>query len=169
MLNNKALLEERFHKLLAANGAALSRLAASYTNSRSDRDDLFQDIALPIWKALPQFRGESSERTFIFRVAHNRAITYISQRKPITASPDEIEVADPGPNPEKGFAREQQESRLFEAIHRLPLHYRQVITLALEDMTYTEIADVIGISETKVGVRMNRARQMLREMLEVTK
>jgi RNA polymerase sigma-70 factor (ECF subfamily) len=170
MLNKNALLEERFHKLLSANGGALIRLAASYTNSRSDRDDLFQDIALAIWKALPQFRGESSERTFIFRIAHNRAITYIAQRRPLTASPDEIELPDPRPNPEKGLAREQQESRLFEAIHRLPVDYRQVITLTLEDMSYTEIADVIGISENNVGVRLNRARQMLRAaLMEVTK
>jgi RNA polymerase sigma factor (sigma-70 family) len=63
------------------------------------------------------------------------------------------------------MVREQQETRLLEAIHRLPVDYRLVITLTLEDMTYAEIADVIGISETNVGVRLNRARQMLREML----
>jgi RNA polymerase sigma factor (sigma-70 family) len=124
---------------------------------------------LAIWKALPQFRGESSERTFIFRIAHNRAITHIAQRRPLTASSDEIELPDPRPNPEKGLAREQQETRLLEAIHRLPIQYRQVITLTLEGMNYTDIADVIGISESNVGVRLNRARQMLREMLEATK
>ena len=169
MVSRSAVLEKRFHQLLAANGGALIRLAASYTNNPSDRDDLFQDMALAIWKALPQFRGESSERTFIFRIAHNRAITYIAQRRPVMASPDEIELPDPRPNPEKGFAREQQETRLFEAIHRLPIQYRQVITLTLEDMSYAEIADVVGIGESNVGVRINRARQMLREMMEVTK
>jgi len=166
-MSARAALEQRFHQLLSGNGGALSRLAASYTNNPSDRDDLFQDIALAIWKALPGFRGESSERTFIFRIAHNRAITYIAQRRPAAASSDEVEVPDPRPNPEKGFAREQQETRLFEAIHRLPIEYRQVITLTLEDMSYTEIADVLGIGESNVGVRLNRARQMLRDMLEV--
>src|SRR5689334_24669755 len=122
-MSARAALEQRFHQLLSANGGAISRLAASYTNNSSDRDDLFQDIALAIWKALPQFRGESSERTFIFRIAHNRAITFIAQRRPLMASPDEIEMPDPRPNPEKGFVREQQETRLFEAIHQLPIQY----------------------------------------------
>jgi RNA polymerase sigma factor (sigma-70 family) len=167
--NSRAALEERFHQLLSTIGPALIRLAASYTNSRSDRDDLFQDIALAIWQALPRFRGESSERTFIFRIAHNRAITYIAQRRPATASGEDIEVPDPRPNPEKGFATEQQEARLFEAIHNLPIDYRQVITLTLEDMSYTEIAEILGISESNVGVRLNRARQMLRQLLEVQK
>lgn len=166
---SQAALEERFHQLLSANGAALGRLAASYTNNSSDRDDLFQDIALAIWKALPRFRGESSERTFIFRIAHNRAMTHISQRRPPVASEEEIELPDPRPNPEKGLAQEQQEARLFEAIHRLPIDYRQVITLTLEDMSYAEIAEVLGIGESNVGVRLNRARQMLRQFLEVQK
>jgi RNA polymerase sigma-70 factor, ECF subfamily len=168
-MSARAALEQRFHQLLSANGGALSRLAASYTNNASDRDDLFQDIALAIWKALPGFRGESSERTFIFRIAHNRAITYISQRRPTSTSAEEMDLPDPRLNPEKDFAREQQEMRLFEAIHRLPVEYRQVITLTLEDMSYAEIADVLGIGESNVGVRLNRARQMLRELLEVRK
>ena len=73
------------------------RLAASYTNSPSDRDDLFQDSALAIWKALPGFRGESAERTFIFRIAQNRAITFISQRRPQSAPDEQIDLPDPGP------------------------------------------------------------------------
>ena len=165
----KAALEERFHNLLAANGQTLIRLAASYTNSPSDRDDLFQDIALAIWRALPSFRGESTERTFIFRIAQNRAITYIAQRRPLMTTTEEIDVPDPRHNLEKGFAQEQEETRLFDAIHRLPIEYRQVITLTLEDMSYSEIAEVLGIGESNVGVRLNRARQMLRQLMETQK
>src|SRR5436190_12595419 len=166
-MSARAAREQQFHQLLSDNGGALSRLAWSYTTNPSDRDDLFQDIALAIWKALPGFRGESSERTFIFRIAHNRAITYIAQRRPSATPADEVELPDPRPNPEKGFAKEQQETRLFEAIHRLPIEYRQVITLTLEGMSYSEIAEVLGIGESNVGVRLNRARQMLRQLMEV--
>ena len=128
---------------------------------------MFQDIALAIWQALPKFRGESSERTFIFRIAHNRAITYIAQRRRLTPTSEEIEIPDPRPNPERGFAKEQEEARLISAIHDLPIEYRQVITLTLEGMSYTEIAEILGIGESNVGVRLNRARQMLRRRLEV--
>lgn len=143
------------------------RLARSYTNNSSDRDDLFQDIALAIWKALPGFRNESSERTFVFRIALNRAITFLAQRRRVLPTSDEIEVLDSNRNPEKEFARDEEASRLTEAIHGLPIEYRQVITLTLEDLSYAEIADVLGIGESNVGVRLSRARQMLRKLLEV--
>jgi len=159
--------EQQLNRLLAANGPALLRLAASYTNTTSDRDDLVQDIAIALWKALPKFRGECSERTFLFRVAHNRAIDYLRQHRAITASiDDDSPLRDSRPNPEAGFAQEQQGERLRQAIHRLPLPYRQVITLTLEEMSYSEIAQVLGVTETNVGVRLNRARQLLRELLE---
>jgi RNA polymerase sigma-70 factor (ECF subfamily) len=167
---DRVLLEQEFDRLLAANGPALARLAASYTNTPSDRDDLVQEIALAVWQALPAFRGECSTRTFLFRIAHNRAIAYLARRRtllPLAAS--ESEVHDPAPNPESGLAREQAAERLRRAIHRLPLVYRQAITLALEDMGYAEIGDVLGISESNVGARLSRARQLLRESLEKRK
>jgi RNA polymerase sigma factor (sigma-70 family) len=163
---SRVSLDKRFHELLTANGPALSRLAASYANSPNDRDDLFQDIALAIWQALPRFRGECSERTFIFRIAHNRALTHISKRRPATAIEDSFDVPDPKPTPERDLFKDQLQTRLFDAIHRLPIAYRQVITLVLEDMAYADIAVVLGISESNVGARLSRARQALRELLE---
>jgi RNA polymerase sigma-70 factor (ECF subfamily) len=160
----------QFDRLLAANGPALLRLASSYTNTASDRDDLFQDIAMALWQALPRFRGECSERTFLFRVAHNRAIDYLRRHRPLaTPIENEAEPRDSRPNPEAGLAREQLGERLRQAIHRLPLPYRQVITLVLEEMPYSEIAQVLGVTETNVGVRLNRARHLLRTLLEERK
>lgn len=160
-------LDQRFHRLLSANGAALVRLAGSYTNNATDRDDLFQDIALAIWQALPRFRGESSERTFIFRVAHNRAITRVARRRPPAAPEEELELPDPSPTPEGRLSQMQSEGRLLEAIHCLPIPYRQVVTLVLEDMSYAEIGEILGIAESNVGARLTRARQILRRLLEV--
>ena len=163
-----ARLEQQFDGLLAANGAALARLAASYTNTASDRDDLLQEIAMALWQALRRFRGDCSERTFLFRIAHNRAIAHLARSRPQFAGED-LEVHDPAPDPESGLAREEQAARLRCAIHRFPVVYRQVITLTLEDLGYAEIAEVLGISESNVGVRLSRARQLLRESLEKSK
>jgi RNA polymerase sigma factor (sigma-70 family) len=161
-------LERRFDRLLEQNGGALSRLAASYTNSGADRDDLVQEMALAIWRALPHFRGECSERTFLFRIAHNRAVTYLTRRlaqKAEAVAP--MDVADATPNAEAGLAREQQGAQLRRAVRSLPLLYRQVVTLMLEGMEYDEMAQVLGISASNVGARLSRARQMLRELMEV--
>jgi RNA polymerase sigma-70 factor (ECF subfamily) len=94
-------------------------------------------------------------------------MTFLAQRRQVPPIDDEIEVPDLRRNPEKEFTRDQEESRLTSAIQSLALEYRQVITLTLEGLSYAEIADVLGIGESNVGVRINRARQMLRKLLEV--
>lgn len=166
---DRTRLEETFETIISVNGPALSRLAASYTNTLSDRDDLLQEIAFAIWQALPRFRGECSERTFAFRIAHNRAITHLSRSRAQASGSieeEELEVADPGPGPETDLAQRQRALRLRQAVHRLPVAYRQAIMLTLEGLNYREISEVLGISESNVGVRLSRARQLLHDMLE---
>src|ERR1035441_8452785 len=96
---DRATLEQRFDRLLAANGPALARLAASYTNTATDRDDLLQEIAMAVWQALRAFRGECSPRTFLFRIAHNRAIAYlVRSRARFPAAAGDADVHDPAPD-----------------------------------------------------------------------
>jgi RNA polymerase sigma factor (sigma-70 family) len=161
---SRAALEKWFEELMTAHGPALSRLAASYTRSASEREDLMQEIGLAIWSALPRFRGESSERTFLFRIAHNKAMTSLARRRPTTIEPVD-EIADPRPDAEVTLSREQRSQRLLSAIRGLPVGYVQVVTLALEGLSYAEIADVLGITETNVGARVTRAREILRSAL----
>lgn len=167
---DRSTQEQYFERLLAAHGPALSRLSASYTNTLSDRDDLLQEIAVAIWQALPRFRGECSERTFLYRIAHNRAITYLARaRSQMHGSIEDVEVHDPTPGPESNLAQQQRAERLRHAVHSLPIAYRQVIMLTLEGLGYKEISEVLGISESNVGVRLNRARQQLQNLLEKQK
>jgi RNA polymerase sigma factor (sigma-70 family) len=166
---SRADLEASFATLLQAHERPLGRLAASYVRTPGEREDLLQDILLAIWRALPRFRGECSERTFVFRIAHNRAITYLSKRAPVTVGVDEeMDLADAMSNPENALAQNEHGRFLLEAIRRLPVGYAQVVTLTLEGLSYAETADVLGISETNVGARLTRARQMLRKRLGTT-
>ena len=160
-------LDERFTRLLEANHAPLTRLAASYAANRSDRDDLLQEMAIALWRALPSFRGECSERTFLFRIAHNRCITHLSKRRD-TVSLDDVglDPEDPEASSEKIIGDAQRRRRLFQAIRGLPVIHREVLVLFLEGMDYGEIAAVVGISASNVGVRLNRAREKLKTLLE---
>jgi RNA polymerase sigma-70 factor (ECF subfamily) len=159
-------LEARFSRLLSADHAALRRLAASYA-AAGDRDDLLQEIAIALWRALPSFRGECSERTFLFRIAHNRCVTHLSKRRATVSLDDaKTEPEDPNASSEATVSDDQQRERLLAAIRSLPLIHREVIGLYLEGMDYKEIAAVIGIGESNVGVRLNRAREQLRSLLE---
>jgi len=167
---DRANLKQQFESILAAHGPALSRLAASYTNTLSDRDDLLQEIVFAIWQALPRFRGESSERTFAFRIAHNRAITHLSRARQQRVDPlEEIELYDPAPGPESDYSQRQKTENLRSAVRGLPVAYRQVITLTLEGLGYKEISGVLGISESNVGARLTRARQLLQDAMEKRK
>lgn len=158
--------EQRFLTLLKANLPALGRLAGSYAGSTGERDDLLQDIALALWQALPRFRGECSERTFLFRIAHNRCINHIARRRPMESlQAMELDPADDTRPLDQALVQAQDSARLLGAVQRLPLIQRQVIVLALEDMDYQEIASVLGISETNVGVRLNRARTALKKLM----
>ena len=134
------------------------------------REELTQEIALAIWQALPHFRGDCSERTFVYRIAHNRGMTHVCRRLPAHQALDDLspllEPADPRPHPEEQVAMTHQRNRLRSAIQRLPLAYRQVVMLMLEELSHAEIGEVLGITESNVAVRLNRARKALKEALE---
>jgi RNA polymerase sigma-70 factor (ECF subfamily) len=78
----------------------------------------------------------------------------------------QIELVEPDASSEAAVSEEQQRRRLVQAIHGLPVIHREVLVLFLESMEYKEIAEVVGISESNVGVRLNRARQRLKTLLE---
>ena len=159
-------LEEQFERLMREHGASIARMAAAYENNPTNRDDLVQDIALALWRALPQFRGECSERTLVFRIAHNRAVTHMGRRQKSPRDLDDaFDPADSRATPEVLAAASQFRDRLMAAVQRLPLGHRQVIVLLLEGMAHGEIAEVLGISESNVAVRANRARKELRSLL----
>jgi RNA polymerase sigma-70 factor (ECF subfamily) len=160
-------LSRRFAALFDEYGAALARLAASYGRARGEQDDLFQEIMIAIWTALPGYRGDCSERTYVYRIAHNRAISYLSRRRPVAADLDEdADLPAPVPTPEQALSRDEEAQRLADAVARLPVGHREVVALALEGLGYREIADVLGISESNVGARLTRARAQLRELLK---
>lgn len=158
-------LEREYEQLWRDHGASLARLASSYERNAHAREDLLQEIRLAIWVALPGFRGESSLRTFLFRIAHNRALTHVCRRTRNISSENSEEAVDTQNGPEAAVMQAANCSHLMEAVRQLPLPFRQVITLSLEDLSHAEIASVLGISENNVAVRMNRARKLLREKL----
>jgi RNA polymerase sigma factor (sigma-70 family) len=169
--NLRVVNEDRFNRIMGEYGPALSRLAFGYEKAQGAREELTQEIALAIWQALPHFRGECSERTFIYRIAHNRGLTHVCKRQPahqpLEDLPQPLQPVDPRPHPEAQAAMSHQQGRLRFAIQRLPLAYRQVVMLMLEELSHAEIADVLGITESNVAVRLTRARKALKETLEV--
>jgi RNA polymerase sigma-70 factor (ECF subfamily) len=156
------VVRARFDRVVREFGSRLSRLAASYVDEPADRDDLFQDILVAVWRALPTFRGDSSERTFVYRVAMNRARTFRSRRYRRVEIPVPEALHDPLPPPDAAIAELDERDRLVRA---LPSSLREVALPYLEDLSTVEIAELLGITENNVRVRLARARQQLRTLL----
>lgn len=156
--------ETAFERIVRQHGPALRRLALGYGRSEADADDLFQEICFALWRALPTFRGESSERTFVFRIGHNRGLTFRSRRRPDGVDLAE-EISDGRALPDSQAAASCQRDRLLAAVRSLPERHRQVVLLSLEDLSHAEIAQVLGITENNVAVRLSRAKKALREIL----
>lgn len=136
MSEHRQALEKQFARILSEYGAAISRLAFSYEAVASVREELVQEIGLAIWQALAHFRGDCSERTFVYRIAHNRGLSHVWKRRPVHEPLEEIgesdQPVDPRPHPEEQASQTDQRARLMSAIQSLPVTHRQMIVLMLE-------------------------------------
>jgi RNA polymerase sigma factor (sigma-70 family) len=155
----------RMRRLIREYGPLLARAAWGYADNAEDHDDLMQEILLAVWRALPRFREEASERTFVLRIAHNRGVTFSISRKRLETIAEVDDVPDPTPSAEAQLIREQQHERLGDAIRTLNESQRQVIMLQLEGLSLRDIGDIQGISESNAGARLTRARAALRTLL----
>lgn len=156
-----------FLRLVQQFEPALRRLAAAYFHREADRADLFQEIALALWQAIPRFRRESSERTWLYRIAHNVAIsssarTHRRARREEFLS-EEFEHPSATAGAEEGLLLGEKRRALVDSIRLLAATDRQIILLHLEGLSYAEIEEVSGLSETAIATRLSRIRAKLKQ------
>lgn len=158
-----------FERIVADHGPLISRIAMSYEADPALREDLVQQIFLAVWQALPSYRAESSLKTFIARIAQNRAISFVTKqvRQPPLAEMPELVESDE-PDPEQSAIDASERRMLLEATRRLPLPQRDVIILVLEGFSYAEIAEMLNIAPNALALRMSRAKAALKKILERT-
>jgi len=154
-----------FDRIVRTYGEVLSRVVWGYVDGAADHDDLTQDILVAIWQALPRFRGDSSERTFVFRIAHNRGCSFITRRRHDVPLNDNTPITDPSPGPDETLDDASRRERLAHAVRTLPETQRQAVLLRLEGFSLGEIAALQATSEANVSVRLTRGRDRLRELL----
>jgi RNA polymerase sigma factor (sigma-70 family) len=157
--------DSAFDRIVRVHGDALSRLAWGYARTAADHEDLMQDVLLAIWRAMPRFRGEASERTFVFRIAHNRGCTFVARSHSHDPLFDDAPIADPRLGADEAMDATAERERLYAAVRTLPAAQRQAVMLRLEELSVAEIAELQGTTENNVSVRLNRARARLRALL----
>jgi RNA polymerase sigma-70 factor (ECF subfamily) len=156
-------LEKEFLDLIRVNQGIIHKVTGVYCDNEEDRKDLFQEILAQLWKSYPGFRHESKFSTWMYRIALNTAITSFKKwrRQPVSGASLSLashQIAD-----DSGSAETDENIALLKrAINRLTGIEKSIILLFLENKSYEEIADITGITQNYVRVKMNRIKTKLK-------
>ena len=156
--------DDLYRQSTEAYGSALDRLVRAYELDADKRRDLLQEIHLALWRSFEQFEGRCSLRTWIYRVAHNTAASYVIRQRRANSSLLSLEDMDAmpassGKGPDAGDRMALE--RLLELIHQLKPPDRELMLLYLEDLDAASIGEIMGISAGNVRVQVHRIKAIL--------
>lgn len=149
---------------------ALYRVCCGYVREDADRQDIYQEVLIHIWRSLDTFRGQSSLSTWLYRLAVNTCLGWLRREKrrhlmlERARQEQSTDICPPGAVGESKW--DDSVWRLYECVARLAPVDRLLVSLYLEDLPSAEMGAVLGISEGNVRVKLHRIKHQLREMLE---
>ena len=149
-----------FGEWLSSHKGILFKVVHAYAFEHGDRQDLFQEIVIQVWRSVDAFRGESSVPTWLYRVALNTAIAWTRKEHRHQRGKQPLEQVEPWLTGSSGEPDSRVEW-LYAQIAQLKDVDRSVALLLLDGFSYREIASIIGISESNVGVKINRIKSSL--------
>lgn len=157
-------METEILKAIHEHQKIIYKICNLYRDNREDQEDLFQEIVYQLWKSYPAFKGAAKVSSWIYRVALNTALTIY--RKPSIAIDYYRELPEGIIHPFEEKKSPEHTERLFWALRTLNDSEKAIIALYLEDLNYKEIAAITGLSVNNVGVRLNRIKNKLKELLK---
>jgi RNA polymerase sigma-70 factor (ECF subfamily) len=163
--------EEKFKNIISEYQDTIYRLCYSYVDDKEMRQDLYQNILIRIWKGLDSFEERSSVCTWVYRIAVNTSIDFLrTEYNKNSASKhtkiDDIEVMDNSHNPEQNLIIAEKIKFIYHCINKMNFIDKTIIFLYLEDLSYREMAEVIGIGEKNVSVKLYRLKNKLMECVK---
>lgn len=158
-------MKDGFIVMINEHRGILYKISNLYCDDEEDKKDLFQEMVLQLWNSYPRFRAESSKSTWMYRIALNTSITRLrkEKREPRRRSliDEDFEIPDFSPGPDQqGYL-----ALLRHAIDQLNEIEKAIIMLYLEEKSYEEISDIMGITKTNVGVKLNRIKLKLEKII----
>lgn len=158
-------MKNEFEKIIKENAAILHKLCRVYTNDNTEYEELFQEMMIRIWQSLDNFRGESQLSTWLYRVCINMALNFrvkLKKEKRFVTLDEDFSIPF-------SFADETdaQLKQLYAAIREFKPIDRALVSLYLDEKSYEEIAQILGISKTNVATKLMRLKQKLIEKLSV--
>jgi len=157
--------DELYQRAASTYGAALERLARAYEADAEIRRDLLQEIHIGLWRSFESFEGRCSERTWIYRVAHNVAASHVLNQRRVRSQAlvglEELENLPDASSGPQAADRSQALDRLLRLIQRLKPLDRHVILSYLEGLDAASIAEITGLSAGNVATKIHRIKNLL--------
>jgi RNA polymerase sigma-70 factor (ECF subfamily) len=164
MANDKC--ETTFKQWLGEHQGLIFKVIRAYAATADDQDDLFQEILLQLWSSIPNFQGKAKVSTWIYRVVLNTALVWNRSEKKRRKNRDRLLTFAPQYQSDCSGQSGEIIGRLYEAIRKLSKVDASVVLMHLDGLAYSEMAEILGISESNVGVKLNRAKKQLVQLLK---
>lgn len=157
--------EQEFLHRIESHKGILYKVSKMYMDNVADQQDLFQEIICQLWKSYDSFRNESQFSTWMYRVAVNTAIVFLKKEK---RKVDKYEIASENIKEEDGDShiKESQIDHFYKAVQKLEKIDKAIIFYQLEGFSHKEIGENLGISEGNARVKLNRAKEKLKEIIK---
>lgn len=159
-----------FRRWIEEHAGLMFKVVRGCASTPQDQDDLLQDILLQIWSSIPAFRGEAKETTWIYRVAFNTALAWRRAERRRREGYERFLRFEVSPQAQPSHVdlllEQDTVERLYAAIRELPKVDASLALMHLDGVSYQEMAEVLGISENYVGVKLNRIRKQLADQLK---
>lgn len=158
-------MEKEFTELLFQNQGIVHKICNLYFYKRAEKEDYKQELIIQLWKAYPGFCNQSKFSTWMYRVCLNAAIDILRKEK---TEPKLVEFTNQNFNSisESNIETNDNKEKLYQAINKLSDIDKGIITLYLDGFNYKEIAEIMGISESNTGVKINRIKSLILKSIE---
>lgn len=162
--------EQEFLNIIDQNERPIRHLCRIYAAGREEREDLYQEIIVQIWRSFPNFNGRAKRSTWIYRIGINTAISFLRKRETRkdynhAYKKEQRNNSSSEKSPAKQLVDDEKVAQLYKAISTLNASEKAIITMYLEEFSYEDIAYTLDISENYVGVKLNRIKKKLSEKL----
>ncbi|MES2730157.1 MAG: RNA polymerase sigma factor [Bacteroidota bacterium] len=158
-------MDKEFIEIIAGNESLLYKVCKLYSKTEDDRKDMFQDIVLNLWRSFPSFQAKSKVTTWMYRIALNTAISHLRKQKNKQPIEQLGELAYQIPASPTESADEWE--TLYGAIEQLSPIDKAIVMLYLEDHSYQEMGEIIGISASNIGFKLSKIKEKLRKTVNV--
>jgi RNA polymerase sigma-70 factor, ECF subfamily len=159
-------LKETFLKQVQTSEQLIYKVCHFYANNEADKQDLYQEILIQLWKSYPKFKGESKFSTWLYQVAINTAIAGLRKKKNhvLPYDPDSLPAEISESN--SFLQKEEMFAEMYAAIEKLNEIEKAIVLLFIDGKPYTEMEEILGIPDGTLRVKMNRIKEKLRQIIK---